>query len=378
MELLDRLDQLQRRHRALALPVAVSKRFGEHDGSRLAATVSYYSFFSVFPLMLTFVTVLGIVLDDRPDLRDDLVDGALGRIPVIGTQLADADDSIGGSGWVLVIGLATALWAGMAAVSALQVALDELWDVPVHRRPNFVMKRLRSLAFLILFGLGLAASTLMSNLATLFDIGWVAGAVGLLITFVINGLLLLMMFTVLPAQRRPVGVLLPGAIVGAVGLVVLQQLGSWVVRRFIAGASDTYGTFAVVIALLSWFHLVSRLVLLSAQLNVVIAHGLSPRRLLTGGPPTDADRRAAAARRRTNPREILTSTSATPTRMPRRSRHRTRSRAPSARDVEVPRQSTDLQAAAGPRRSGPAARAGCHGRRAPGAPRRARGGRTSR
>ena len=65
-------------------------------------------------------------------------------------------------------------------------------------------------------------------------------------------------------------------------------------RRFIAGASDTYGTFAVVIALLSWFHLVSRLVLLSAELNVVLAHGLaraacSPegrRPMPTGGQPS--------------------------------------------------------------------------------------------
>ena len=80
--------------------MAVSKRFGEHDGSRLAATVSYYSFFSVFPLLLALVTVLGIVLDDRPDLRDDLVDGALGQIPVIGSQLADAQQPLDGSGWV--------------------------------------------------------------------------------------------------------------------------------------------------------------------------------------------------------------------------------------------------------------------------------------
>lgn len=293
MELLERADRLQRRHPVLAVPVAVSKRFGEHGGSQLAAIVSYYSFFSVFPLLLSFVTILGIVLEDRPDLRDDLVDGALGQIPVIGTQLADADASIGGSGWVLALGLATAIWAGLGAVGALQRALDELWDVPVHRRPNFVMKRLRALAFLALFGIGLAASTLMSNVATLFDIGWIAGGLGLLITFAIDVALLVMMFTVLPAERRPVHELLPGAIAGAVGLVLLQQLGSFVVRRFIAGASDTYGTFAVVIALLSWFHLVSRLVLLAAELNEVLVHGLSPRRLMDGADPTDADRRAA-------------------------------------------------------------------------------------
>ena len=325
MELLDRVDRLQRRHRALALPVAVSKRFGEHNGSQLAAVVSYYSFFSVFPLMLSFVTILGIVLDDRDDLREDLIDGALGQIPVIGTQIADPDTPIGGSGWVLVIGLATAIWAGLGAVGALQRALDELSDVPVHRRPNFVMKRVRSLGFLLLFAIGLAASTLMSNATTVFDIGWVVGALGLLITLVIDIALLLMMFTVLPAQRRPVLQLLPGAIAGAVGLVVLQQLGSYVVRRFIAGASDTYGTFAVVIALLSWFHLVSRLVLLAAELNEVVRQGLSPRRLLDGAEPTAADLRAAeldVQRIRRDPHGET---------------------ATSAGDVEVPQQPADLE-----------------------------------
>ena len=79
MQVLERLDRFQQRQPAVALPVAVSKRFGEHDGSRLAATVSYYSFFSVFPLMLVFVTVLGIVLEDNDDLREDLIEGAVGR-----------------------------------------------------------------------------------------------------------------------------------------------------------------------------------------------------------------------------------------------------------------------------------------------------------
>ena len=72
-------------------------------------------------------------------------------------------------------------------------------------------------------------------------------------------------------------------------------------RRYIAGASDTYGTFAVVIALLSWFYLVSRVVLMSAQANHVLADGLSPRRLRADGPPTEADRRADAARRAAHP-----------------------------------------------------------------------------
>ena len=64
-------------------------------------------------------------------------------------------------------------------MGALQHGLDVVGDVPVHERPSFVMKRLRSLAFLALFGLGICLSTVLANVATLFDAGWVAGAFGL-------------------------------------------------------------------------------------------------------------------------------------------------------------------------------------------------------
>ncbi len=55
------------------------------------------------------------------------------------------------------------------------------------------------------------------------------------------------------------------------------------------------------IALLSWFHLVSRVILMSAQLNEVLADDLTPRRLLEKASPTDADRRATHARRAAHP-----------------------------------------------------------------------------
>lgn len=285
------LDRVQQRRRPLGVAVAVFKRFGEHDGGRLAATVSYYAFFSVFPLLLVFVTVLGIVLRDDDALRQDLVDGALGQIPVIGSQLADTG-GLPGSGVVLVLGIATALWAGLGAVAALREGLDVIGDVPVRMRGNFFVKKLREVAFLALLAIGVSLSTLAANLATLFELGWAAGAAGLVLTAVVDAGLLLVMFVVLPAHRRPVRELLPGVVVGAVLLVVLQQLGSFVVRRYIAGASDTYGTFAIVIALLSWFFLVSRVILMSAQANSVLGDRLSPRRLVADGPATEADRRA--------------------------------------------------------------------------------------
>ena len=168
----DRLDRFQQRHRLVALPFAVFKRFGEHDGGRLAATVSYYSFFSIFPLLLVFVTILGIVLRDNEQLREDLVTGALGQIPVIGTAARRHRPACPAAAWSSSLGILAALWAGLGAVDALQHGLDTIGDVPVHERGSFVVKKLRDVAFLVLLAIGLALSTLAGNLATLFDLGW--------------------------------------------------------------------------------------------------------------------------------------------------------------------------------------------------------------
>ena len=68
-------------------PVAVFKKFFDDRRSSLAALIAFYAFFSLFPLLLALVSVLGFVLEGNPSLRDDVLDTALARIPVIGAQL---------------------------------------------------------------------------------------------------------------------------------------------------------------------------------------------------------------------------------------------------------------------------------------------------
>ena len=173
------LDRLQRRHPWLHLPLAVFKRFGEHGGGRLATTISYWSFFSIFPLLLVFVTVLNLVLEDNPQRRQDLVDGALGQVPVIGTELADSQTALTGSWTTVVIGVLVALWAGLAAANALQDAVEEIWDTPPFERPNMAVKRLRSIIFLIILAVGISASTLALTSPYLVDLGVFADAAAL-------------------------------------------------------------------------------------------------------------------------------------------------------------------------------------------------------
>ena len=70
-----------------------------------------------------------------------------------------------------------------------------------------------------------------------------------------------------------------GAIVAAVLYEVLQLLGGLYVGHVLKNASNTYGTFALVIGLLSWIYLTVEVTLLAAEVNVVATKRLWPRDL---------------------------------------------------------------------------------------------------
>src|SRR6266508_4319831 len=94
---LERLDRFQQRNRVLALPFAVVRKFGDDQAGNLAALLAYYGFFSLFPLLLVLVTVLGFVLAGRSKLQARILDSALAQFPVIGDQIGRDVGSIEGS-----------------------------------------------------------------------------------------------------------------------------------------------------------------------------------------------------------------------------------------------------------------------------------------
>ena len=126
----------------------------------------------------------------------------------------------------------------------------------------------------------------------MFNSGIALEIAGIAIALVVNVGIFLFAFGVMTRSRQGWLEMLPGAIAASVAVVVLLRLGTFIVGRYITGASDTYGTFAVVIALLSWFYLVSRIILLGAELNGVLANELWPRSITADSDLTEGDRRA--------------------------------------------------------------------------------------
>jgi inner membrane protein YhjD len=282
------VDALQQRVPPLAFSWGVLKKFTDDQAGKLAAIVSYYAFFSIFPLMLALSAILGFVLEDNAKLREDITQKAADQIPLIGDQIANG--TLHGSGLALVVGIALALWAGLGAMDAVTNAMNEVWDVPIRDRKGTAVRRLRGLLMLGVIGLGLIASTLLTGLAAKLPDLPGGGTVGLsLAAVVVNIGLYLVSFRVLCDRPLPWGRLWPGAIpAGIISFVLQQVVGATLVS---SKNSATYGQFATVIGLLAWFFLLAQATVLCAEINVVRAGRLWPRSL-PKQPLTAADRRA--------------------------------------------------------------------------------------
>jgi len=286
-----RTDQIQQRNPALGFIYGVVKKFGDDQAGYLAALIAYYAFFSLFPLLLVFVTILGFVLSSHPDLRQKVVDTVASKIPLLDPNQLK---TLHGSGIGLAIALVLTVLAGIGVIMAFEHAMDEIWGVPMHRRPNFFVSRLRALIMLAVLGATALGATAVSALSARGGIFGVIGPAG---SAVLNIAILVVAFKVLTSADVSWRDVVPGAVVGGVALTILQIGGALFVQRTLKNANRTYGQFATVIALLSWLYLGAQITIYAAEINVVKAKRLWPRSLTEG--PTEADRKVYARRAET-------------------------------------------------------------------------------
>ncbi len=278
-------DKRQQAHAWLAIPIAVIKKFGDDQGRQLAALVAYYSFFSLFPLLLVFVTVLGFVLQGDPGAQESVKNSVLAQFPIIGDQIKV--HSLHGRTLALVVGMATSLWAGLGVTQAAQNALDRVWAVPYKHRPDFLYSRLRGLALLITLGALFLVASLASGLVTGGLGGPALKVAGIALSLLLNFALFLAAFRLMTSDTVATRCLLVGVVFAAVFWEILQIVGGYYIGHVLKNTSGTYAQFGLVIALLLWLHLGAQMTLFAAEINVVLNRKLWPRSLFSPAVPAD-------------------------------------------------------------------------------------------
>jgi membrane protein len=298
-----KVDRGQRRFPAIGFPLAVVYKFFDDQGNYLAAVLTYYAFIAIFPLLLLASSILGFILQGRPDLQDEVLNSALSNFPIIGDQLA-APEGLEGSTGAVIVGSLAAFYGCIGLGVAIQNVINAAWAVPRNSRPNPFLIRLNSLGLLFTAGVAVLLVSLFTAVVGNTEVfgselnatfRWLIRIGNILIV----GLVITALFRMAAASRH---ITLMRAAPGAFSLAVmwqfLQYLGTLYVSSVLTNASSVNATFALVLGLIGIIYIAAVMGVISVEINVVLARRLWPRALLTPFTDrvdlTEADRRAYA------------------------------------------------------------------------------------
>lgn len=262
--------QLRDRSAAIDVVVETLDGFRRHLTGRNSAVLAYYGVLTLFPLLMAATTILGFVLEGRPGLQEDIVDSALSQIPLIGQEIEDNSGQIDGNYWALVIGLLVALWGSLKAFVGVQIAFDDIWEIDVDDRASGAVQRVRALIGIAVIGLSQVGSVVLAALvgqAGLPRLGQILITLGGL---VLNVAVVGTMYRFLTSASVTWAMVWPGALFTGVLYTVLQFVGANVMANTLDNAQGVYGTFAGLLALMSWLSLHALISLIGAELNAAL------------------------------------------------------------------------------------------------------------
>jgi len=270
--------KIRQKHRYVNITVETLHGWSRHLSGRNAWVLAFFTFLSIFPLMLAATTILGFVLEDNDALQKRLVDGAADRIPILGETLRNDPRSLNGSVIGLVIGLASAVWSSTKAFVGLQGALDDTWEIGIDDRAGFVPQRGKAIAGILILGGAQVGNVALTSVASALGLPAISQVLIFFGTVAINIVVMAAMFRFLTSASPSWGDVWPGAIMAGVIFAILQRLGPAIVQRSTEGVASAYQTFFVVIGLVTWLSFIAIALLMAAELNAAIVR-------LRKGPP---------------------------------------------------------------------------------------------
>ncbi len=250
---------------------------------QMAAAISYYVLFSLFPLVILSIAVLGFVLQDN-DVERRLIEELTGLLPVDAEGAEGVEDAVreltGATSGVLgLLGLAGMGWTATAMFGVIRRSLDIAFDLSGKRpflRQKLVdvgMMALVGVIFLASFG---ATTTLrvarewveaaqgLGDLADALGPGWAIAAV--VVPAALSFLAFALLYWLVPATHVRFRHVLPGALLAAVLLEALKLAFGIYLEHF--GRYDlVFGSLGAVVAFLFLVFLSANLLLLGAEIS---------------------------------------------------------------------------------------------------------------
>jgi len=272
------------------------KKWDSHDAMTQSAALSFYTLFSLVPILILVISVAGLAFG-ADTVREQIVHqfaGLMGRTQAAAVQ--EILKSLGNqqSGWLAkLIGAITLLVSATAAFAQLQTSLNLVWEVapkPGPLIPTLLRKRMLSFGLVVAIGFLLVVSLTVSAAlqgfreyvqarlpipADLLEAGHI------LTSFAVFTILFAMIFRILPDTDIPWKDVWLGSIVTS----LLLSIGKFLIGLYLGrtALSSPFGAAGSLVVLLLWVYYASLILLFGAEFTRIYS-----RRFLASSPPPSA------------------------------------------------------------------------------------------
>ena len=275
----------------------------------MGAAISYYTVFSLAPLLVIVIAVAGAVFG-REAVQGEIVgqlQGLIGREGAIAVQGLIKSASEPAKGLVAgAISIVVLLVGATTVFAELQSALDRIWHVPEKEKPSGLWAVLRArvlsfglilgLAFLLMVSLSVSAGiSAFGSFASGLLPGWevLLQGINMLLSVGITTVLFAMIFKFMPS----VEIEWSDVWVGSVVTAVLFEFGKFAIGLYLgkSGVNESFAAAGSLVVLLAWVYYAAQIFLLGAEFTKVYSEDNGSHAGVNAGAATRNSAAIAAA-----------------------------------------------------------------------------------
>jgi len=265
------------------LALRVGREMTRDDATHLAAGVAYFAIFSIFPILLGFMAIGGVILNEE-SARQEFLQVVTNILPgtdefidtIIPVVEQNVETLVAARGVFGLIALAGVLWSSTAVFAAISRAVDRAWDIP-YNRPYLIAKG-RQVFMVLAMGVPFLLSTILTSITAslgrlaefnLFDgspWGEFAGLILLAVDWGMIFLVFLVAYRFVPNTKTHWRYVWLGAVVAAVlflsgRYIFIWYLGNW------ARYDTIYGPVSSIMVFLFWTYISALILVLGAEIS---------------------------------------------------------------------------------------------------------------
>jgi membrane protein len=259
------------------------------NAMRLSASLSYYTVFSLAPLLIVATGIAGLIFAETTVDREllDQVEALIGPQGALAVEAMLTQARQPKTGAIMTIGSIVAMLIFSTGVFAeLQDALNGIWRISVKGRPWWSLFKDRFLSFILVIGIGfllivsLVFSAVLSAVGKFFSHVLPGPEIAMqalndIVSFAVFTLLFAMMFKILPDAHIAWGDVWMGAVVTA----ALFTVGKSAIGLYLgtSGVASAYGAASSLAAILLWVYYSALIFFYGAEFTYVYANEFGSR-----------------------------------------------------------------------------------------------------